>query len=39
MHKKVIATLLLSALVLSFACGCQNGDAESAGNTTSKAAS
>lgn len=36
MSKKVIAILLMSALVLSFACGCKNNDTESTSSTASK---
>lgn len=36
MRKEVIATLLLSALVLSLACGCKNNDTESTSSTNSK---
>ena len=36
MSKKVIAILLMSALVLSLACGCKNNDTESTSSTASK---
>lgn len=36
MSKKVIAILLMSALVLSLACGCKNNDTESTSSTDSK---
>lgn len=36
MSKKVIAILLMSALVLSLACGCKNNDTESTSSTVSK---
>lgn len=39
MSKRVIATLLLSAVVLSFACDCQNMDIENTSNASSKAES
>ena len=36
MSKKVITILLMSALVLSLACGCKNNDTESTSSTASK---
>lgn len=36
MSKKVIAILLMSALLLSLACGCKNNDTESTSSTDSK---
>ena len=36
MSKKVITILLMSALVLSLACGCKNNDTESTSSTVSK---
>ena len=36
MSKKVIAILLMSALLLSLACGCKNNDMESTSSTASK---
>lgn len=36
MRKRVMAILLMSALVLSFACGCKNTDTESTSSTVSK---
>lgn len=36
MSKKVIAILLMSALVLSLACGCKNTDTDSTSSTASK---
>ena len=36
MSKKVIAILLMSALVLSLACGCKNNNTESTSSTASK---
>lgn len=36
MCKKIISTLLLSALVLSLACGCKNTDTKDTGSTFSK---
>lgn len=36
MSKKVITILLMSALVLSLACGCKNNDMESTSSTASK---
>ena len=36
MSKRVMAILLMSALVLSLACGCKNNDTESTSSTDSK---
>ena len=36
MSKKVIAILLMSALLISLACGCKNNDTESTSSTVSK---
>ena len=36
MSKKVITILLMSALLLSLACGCKNNDTESTSSTASK---